>query len=329
MCSSIANIRNLVNIQDVEGKKLPKKIDLLTYSFPCQDLSNVGAFHGYNLGIDRNSGSRSSLLWQVERILNERVASKKELPKFLLLENVLALRSERHRENFEEWKNILSKLGYHNHEYKLNAYDFGLPQNRDRIIMISTLCRDNDDKKNIEKYFAEHNLEDEDYRNTLGLNRKKLEECIRIDYKNKTYYEEAVECQPNDTKSRRKIWKDNYKIIDENNECKIDKVRTITTKQDRHPNSGNLYLEFDNGKGNFRYLTPRECFILMGFDEEDFDKIKDNNFVTRGEKSKVFTRDKLIKMAGNSIAVNVLMEVFKQIKDIEIEIFDNEMGINL
>lgn len=55
--TSIKRNHNFVDISALEGKKMPDGIDILTYSFPCQDLSNVGAFHGYNKGIDKDSGS--------------------------------------------------------------------------------------------------------------------------------------------------------------------------------------------------------------------------------------------------------------------------------
>ena len=103
--SSILKTNNLISVEDVKGSDLPNDIDLMTYSFPCQDLSNVGALHGYNKGIDRNAHTRSGLLWEVERMLNEREDQGLDLPKFLLLENVTALEAKRHAQNFDEWKN--------------------------------------------------------------------------------------------------------------------------------------------------------------------------------------------------------------------------------
>ena len=100
---SILRNKNFVDISCLDGKLLPDDIDILTYSFPCQDLSNVGAFHGYNKGIDKGSGSRSSLLWQVGRILTEMRAAGKHLPRFLLMENVPTLLSKRHFKNFSTW----------------------------------------------------------------------------------------------------------------------------------------------------------------------------------------------------------------------------------
>ena len=62
------------------------------------------------------------------------------------------------------------------------------------------------------------------------------------------------------------------KIIDENGNI-ADHSATITTKQDRHPNSGNLYFDYPKNKlSKYRFLTPRECFLLMGFDENDYEK---------------------------------------------------------
>ena len=99
--TSIRRNHNFVDISALEGKEMPDGIDILTYSFPCQDLSNVGAFHGYNKGIDKDSGSRSSLLWQVGRVLTEMKDAGKTLPRFLLMENVPTLLSQRHKKNLK------------------------------------------------------------------------------------------------------------------------------------------------------------------------------------------------------------------------------------
>ena len=127
--SSVINTRNLVDISRIHGEDIDPFIDIMTYSFPCQDLSNVGAFHGNQKGIDRDANNQSSLLWQVERILYERRKEDMYLPHFLIMENVPALNSSRHRGNFEEWQKQLVKLGYINKQYVLNARDFGIPQN--------------------------------------------------------------------------------------------------------------------------------------------------------------------------------------------------------
>ena len=92
-------------------------------------------------------------------------------------------------------------------------------------------------------------------------------------------------------------------------------VQTITTKQDRHPNSGNIYFNPNNTKSKYRFLTPRECFVLMGFDEKDYEKIINNNFNSR-KNSLFFSRDKMYKLAGNSIVVNMLEAIFEQAMDL-------------
>ena len=142
---------------------------------------------------------------------------------------------------------------------------------------------------------------------------------MRIDYSNATYRQEAEECTPNDTVSRREIWKENPQLVLKGNviNSQYEVIRTITTKQDRNPNSGNLYFESGiKGRGTFRYLTPRECFLFMGFTDEDFDNVIKNNPEIH-KNSKLFPRDKLIRMAGNSIPVKLLEGIFYQIKQLD------------
>lgn len=325
--SSIIKTHNFVSVTDLKGEQLPDNLDVLTYSFPCQDLSNVGAFHGYKKGIDRDAHNRSGLLWEVERILLERFNNGRTLPRFLLLENVPALQNSRHRANFEDWQNVLRGMGYYNKIYILNAFDFGLPQNRERLLMLSVRT-DNDEELNnhLDDYFRRHNLESADYRNKRPYKQLKLKDALKTDYSIPAYYQEALECQPNDTVSRREIWDDNPQLTDDNGTIIADRVATLTTKQDRNPNSGNLRVNFNNGKSKFRYLTPRECFTLMGFEEEDYEHVMMNNVQVKKDL-KLFTRDKMIRLAGNSIAVNVLQAVFRQVCDIQKRFFrNNERG---
>lgn len=276
-------------------------------------------------GIDRNAHNRSGMLWEVERILKERVESKLELPKFLLMENVSAILTSRHKANFDEWTGYLNEIGYTNHIYTLNASDFGIPQKRVRTYMISVLTNNDKMKENqVKNYFEKHDLADPKYTHKIIKKHKNLkDDILKLDYNNIQYRIEADECQPNDTMSRREIYKKND-ILYTNKKVNNIVVSTVTTKQDRHPNSGLIdYYSEDTNKSNYRYLTPRECFLLMGFDEQDYQRIIDNNFQARkGEM--FFTRDKLYKMAGNSIVVNVLEEIFKQIIYIEKNILQEE-----
>ena len=329
--TSIRRNHNFVDISALEGKEMPDGIDILTYSFPCQDLSNVGAFHGYNKGIDKDSGSRSSLLWQVGRVLTEMKDAGKTLPRFLLMENVPTLLSQRHKKNFETWIGDLSKLGYVSKYYQLNASSFGLPQNRPRLLMISVYVGDDENKKSLtEDYFARKSSPEDvvnDFYTSGHYKAIKIRDLLRNDYRNPIWFEEAVECTPNDTVSRRKIWEDNPQIVLEGNiiNPEIDTIRTITTKQDRNPNSGNLYFDSGiEGKGKFRYLTPRECMLFMGFKDMDYWKLKNNN-VAFHKGDQLFSRDKIIRMAGNSIPVKLLEGVFWQILQID-KLMDKDDG---
>ena len=104
---------------------------LLTYSFPCQDLSNAGK----GRGMEKGSGTRSGLLWEVERLLNECT----ELPQVLLMENVPQVHSTKNKEHFDQWIAFLESKGYSNHWADLNAKDYGIPQSRNRCYMVSIL----------------------------------------------------------------------------------------------------------------------------------------------------------------------------------------------
>lgn len=322
--TAIKRTNNLVDISEVTSKKMPKKTDLLTYSFPCQDLSNVGAFHGYNKGIDKDSGSRSSLLWQVGRILTEMKSSNKKLPRYLVMENVPTLLSKRHKDNFNLWMDDLKELGYISKYVRVNARNYGIPQNRPRLLMLSVYVGENELlQKKVNNFFENWGNNEEyiveQYHKSKFYKSIAIKDLIRVTNDKKSIlWLEALECTPNDTPSRRKIWDENPKIIDSSGRITKDPyIRTITTKQDRHHNSGNIYIDTKiAGRGKFRYLTPRECLLFMGFEDFDYDKIQNNNPMQRKNR-KLFPRDKIIRMAGNSIPVKMLEGFFYQLHDLE------------
>lgn len=308
---AIKRTKNLVSITDVKAINLPDNVDLLTYSFPCQDLSLSGSWHGNTKGIDRDANNRSGMLWEVERIIKEYDEIGKSKPKFLLMENVTNIRSKRHISNFTEWTTFLEEMGYINQIYDLSADNFGIPQKRKRTFMISVLHNGNENlKKEVEIYFKNNNLE------SVNHEPKHLKNFLRTDYNVDAYRKEALSSTPNYTISRRKIEISNDKLVENQKVCQ-SYVRTITTKQDRHPNSGVISLPKSlDAKTPFRYLTPRECFMLMGFDEEDYQNLIDNNFMFNRSRE-FYGVEKLNKLAGNSIVVNVLEDIFKQIIEIQ------------
>lgn len=119
---------NWGDITQIDETKLPY-YDLITYSSPCQDFSVAGLQRGG----DKDSGTRSSLLWECERIIR---AVK---PKYLLMENVKNLVGEKHKHNFIKWLKVLESMGYKNWWKVLNAKDYGVPQNRERVFVVSIL----------------------------------------------------------------------------------------------------------------------------------------------------------------------------------------------
>ena len=107
---------------------------IMTYSFPCQDLSVAGK----RRGMAKGSETRSGLLWEVERLLEE--IKDKELPQVLLMENVIQVHSEgENMENFQIWIDFLSSLGYSSYFKNMEASQYGIPQHRERTIMVSIL----------------------------------------------------------------------------------------------------------------------------------------------------------------------------------------------
>lgn len=104
---------------------------IMTYSFPCTDLSVAGK----QAGMEKGSGTRSGLLWEVERLINE----CKELPQILLMENVSQIHGAKNLSHFQSWISFLESKGYSNYWADMNAKDYGIPQNRKRTFMVSLL----------------------------------------------------------------------------------------------------------------------------------------------------------------------------------------------
>lgn len=119
------NLGDMTKVDWGEGKKL--QCDLLFYSTPCQSISQAGLQHGFTEG----SGTRSSIIWNVRDAV---IALK---PKFLCLENVKAMVSGKFVGMFNLWQTELFNLGYMNFAQVLNAKDYGIPQNRERIFLVS------------------------------------------------------------------------------------------------------------------------------------------------------------------------------------------------
>ncbi|WP_342275014.1 DNA (cytosine-5-)-methyltransferase [Spiroplasma endosymbiont of Cantharis lateralis] len=288
--ASVKINNNLVDITTINGEKLKRKIDLLTYSFPCQDLSIAGK----GLGMERNSNTRSGLLWHIERILSE-LNSFKNLPKYLLMENVTAIKNSKHIKNLEEFKIILKKMGYTSKDFILSASDFGLPQDRKRYFLISKLEDSNFDifpkTKILIKKFKDYLKVDEmkvsnrneiyikSIKNKIKL--EKLENPLSIKFKNLGV----------------------YPTFNQANIVTGIERKTISTITFSGENSRQRVLIKENNKFIVKQLGPRENVLLMGFDKSDFNKMK------RADIS----NEKIRGLAGNSIAVNILEAIFEEL----------------
>lgn len=131
------NLGSIVNIRgsDLEISETDKYFYIMTYSFPCQDLSVAGKM----AGMAKGGGTRSGLLWEVERLLRELKGSDSELPQCLFMENVPQVCGGQNGADFNRWTAFLQKLGYTNYLEILNAKDYGVAQNRERAFMFSFL----------------------------------------------------------------------------------------------------------------------------------------------------------------------------------------------
>ncbi len=274
-----SNIRtnNYGSIVDIgDGKIDMPDCDLFIYSFPCQDLSTGGKTEGMKKG----SGTRSGLLWEIEKIL-KRLDKENRLPEYLLMENVKAILADSNKEDFDEWKNFLESIGYKNSEpIVLDATKFGIPQDRKRCFLLSHL------KTKID--ISPKDLETNQKLNCLDF--------LRFDYTNPILKAEADDAQLYDTISRVDMWNKNKR--DPITENTI--IHTITCNMDRS-NTAAMF-EYSGKKGDtFRLLTIREAFLLMGFTEEEYERATMTGLSYR----------KMNKLIGNSIVVNVLVEIFR------------------
>ncbi|MCV3150539.1 DNA cytosine methyltransferase [Enterococcus faecalis] len=258
--------------KSVIGYKAPnEKIDLVMHGSPCQDFSRIGKKQG---GV-KNSGTRSSLVFETIRIIKE----MKDKPKWIIWENVKGVLDRNMRDSFFIYLKELEDLGYESNYEILNAMDFGIPQKRERIFVVSCLGKNN---------FSFDKLERKETRSLSEFLEKDVSELYTMTQPYMLrFLNKGID---NSFRGRLKVIKDfSY---------------TISTKQMRIPNSGII----DIGNGKYRYLTERECLRLMGFDDNDIDKLEEVH-----SRRKNCTSSKLYKQAGNSIVVDILMCIISSI----------------
>jgi DNA (cytosine-5)-methyltransferase 1 len=271
------NSKNLGSIVDLKGLDVPN-CDLLTYSFPCQDLSLQGKQKGLF------EGNTSSLLWQVGRILNE----MKDLPTVLLMENVPSILNDKHKPGFDKWKDFLEEKGYINYVLKLKGTSYGSAQNRERCFMISSL-------KNMDGI-------ESDILSTTKPSLK-IKDILQNNIETK-YYKPNLEkfLANNWTFKESKSGIISYTLEGYTNfvsEAKLYSIDSVSPTITATGAQSRIKI-IDNDR--IRFLTPLELWLLMGFTKSDFDKVKD-----------LHSDVELSKQAGNSIVVNVLEVIFENI----------------
>ena len=256
-------INNYGDIQRIDPATLPD-FDLFTYSFPCQDISVAG----YQCGLNEDSGTRSSLLWECCKIIEIK------RPKYLMMENVKNLVGKNHKDNFLKFLVYLESLGYKNSWEVLNARDYGVPQNRERVFCISEL----------------ESNEIFEFPEPIEL-KFKLNDILEKDVDERYYLKKGqVMDEPIDQE---------YSYCLDSNYWKGTTLQSFLKKHRRQ-----LVTDKINESGQYvpRRLTPKETWRLMGVNDGDIDKA-----------SMLVSNTSLYKQSGNSIVVPVLEAIFRQL----------------
>ena len=322
---NIKATNNLVNIQKVSAEDLDIShtdiyIYILTYSFPCQDLSVGGKRQ-----LMGDTSTRSGMLWEVERLLTE----CKEKPQVLLMENVVQVHGEGAVQDFNKWQLRLEELGYKNYWEDLVATDYGIPQSRNRCFMVSILgdysysfppkqelklkLKDLLEPNVDEKYYLSDKLIDCFMsEKSMGTMTRKERFLQNINRENQDIANTLTTLEGNRATDTFIVSKHLRETLEQNNEITdgafIDaynrKIRnnnlaaTLTTRI----NDGNdTFVAVNEVSMRIRKLTPKECFRLMGVKDEDYEKIAKNK-----------SNASLYHLAGDSIVVDVIKAIFKE-----------------
>lgn len=308
--------RNSLSICDIVSLnvfgKLHERTYVMTYSFPCQSLSLAGKMDG----MEKGSGTQSSLLWEVGRLLRD-AHENDVLPDILLMENVPEVIGERNIGVFRKWLELLHSLGYRSKWQILNAKDYKVPQNRRRCFMVSWRSDDYYDFPNpmpleyrlkdlLEKNVPEsYYLTDKQIRyvkspKRFGKHTRITDgDCIamtRTETANKNWVGDFISCQQAGT-----IHGGMYEKTIEQSKRVWDADGLSPTVHTQSGGGSGIKIECQE---RIRCLTELECFRLQGVKREDFERLK----VRQSSSS-------LYHMAGDSIETTCLMAIFGKMFD--------------
>ncbi|PEM64450.1 DNA cytosine methyltransferase [Bacillus toyonensis] len=315
--------KNYGDISKIDPTELPD-MDLFTYSFPCQDLSISGKQRGMS------EGTRSGLLYECEKVITTK------RPKHLLLENVKNLVGKKFKPDFDKWLEWLESQGYRNYWQVLNAKDYGVPQNRERVFVVSILgegvynfpesfplevkLKDTLEDEVDEKYFLNQEYtpqpysHDSDLQMTGKLSIKGLD-CIKRVYSPEGVSPALTTMQGGHRHPKiinyvdgeirvKEATKLGYKVAEEGDSINLEHPDS-KTRRGRVGKQVAQTLTTSPQQATIidyriRRLTPLECWRLMGITDEDFYKAK----------AVGMSDSQLYKQAGNAIVVDVLVGIF-------------------
>jgi len=280
---------NLIDVTKINIDQL-KNFDLLTHGSPCQDFS----LSGKGRGGDEGANTRSSLMWNSVEII------RRKKPGYVIWENVKGVLCKNHRHNFEKYLSTLEQLGYNNYYKMLNSKDSGAAQSRERVFVVSI-------RKDIPKEFNFKQMVDKEV-----VLRDILENAVDIKYYLKgTGIKELIREFEGRINNREVSKLGILKAGDINNPRSFKMNNRVFSKDGTSPT-----LTTTNPvkivECRVRNLTPLESWRATGFSDEDYWKAR-RALEQRFYKGKDKTDSQMYKMAGNSIVVSVLEDIFHEL----------------
>ena len=270
---------NYGDISKIDWTSVPD-FGLFTYSFPCQDISNAGRQKGFAEGAE----TRSSLLWECRRVIEQK------RPKYLVMENVKNLVSKKFMPELHKWIAELDAFGYTNYMQVLDASDYGVPQSRKRVFLVSILG------------------DNQGYIFPQPLPLKMQMADLLDDEVNAKYYLSEQLSTFNNIRGKSRIKQVGQLYDDADRAFKNPQCGRVYAPDGLSPTintcgGGRRVPKILLAHNVIRELTPRECFRLMGVHDGDIDKIQNAGI----------SKTQCYKLAGNSIVVDVLYYLLKNL----------------
>lgn len=312
------------NLGDITKVGSIPDTDILTYSFPCTDLSVANP---KKKGMAKGADSRSSLIWEVERLLED-AKMRDALPEWLIMENVPAVFSKKNKADFAEWVAYLESLGYTSRWGTLNAKDFGTPQNRKRAYMLSHLGGDCPDlpvgpgSVSVLGDVLESDVPDKYFLSDARM--KGLEKStkkqkakgngFRFEPVSRDGIAHTVTTRAGSRKTDNFVYDSCHQVGVLEGVKGFDSLKRVYAPDGLSPTcvtggGGNVLPKITLDGKRVRKLTPRETWRLQGFPDWAFDRARGAGL----------SDSQLYHQSGNSIAVPVMGAIMETIDQYDIE----------